>query len=278
ADSRAEPAMPSGVNAWAFLLTARTTSAPTASPTPSHSRRRIFSPDHLAARRARRRCFNSSRISASSAARRRLAAALRTPYESAATLINGLDAAAATTVDTFATLAVTCCTWSVIVSSRASWTLTLSSDTWVCPSEVLTFSIVALTLPRIGPVASATSRSVRVAWSTVCRNRRIGTIAGLATNARAPDRINNAISQPRSCMTRLLRPHGTLHRRRDTTVSVGAALRDRPVWVPNSRGRRGGQPGKARWSAAEGGRSAGEGHPVEDLGRRLGRRAGAGRR
>src|SRR5690348_18291402 len=42
--SRADAAMPSGVNALARFETARTTSAPTASPTPSHSRRFIVHP------------------------------------------------------------------------------------------------------------------------------------------------------------------------------------------------------------------------------------------
>ena len=36
---RTEPAMPDGVNACAFLVIARTASAPTARPTPSHSKR-----------------------------------------------------------------------------------------------------------------------------------------------------------------------------------------------------------------------------------------------
>src|SRR5262249_45494360 len=51
ADCRTEPTMPVGVNDWAFLLTAlltaRTASAPTASPPPSHSRRRIVVSPYL---------------------------------------------------------------------------------------------------------------------------------------------------------------------------------------------------------------------------------------
>src|SRR5262249_33828741 len=119
------------------------------------------------------------------------------------------------------------CTCSVMVSSRASWTLTPSREVCTWPRAVFTFSMVPLTLPSIGPVASATSRSVRVAASTVCRSRRIGTASAITSTANAPDTISSAISQPLRCTTfPPSAPHAHSVDSPDHTVEIGRPLRD----------------------------------------------------
>src|SRR5207253_1765760 len=83
-------------------------------------------------------------------------------------------AAAATTVDRLATLAVTCCTCCVIVSTRASCRFTPSRDTCTWPRVALTFSTVVFAFSRIGPVFVATTRSISVVLSTVRRGPGVG--------------------------------------------------------------------------------------------------------
>src|SRR5207248_2415145 len=84
-------------------------------------------------------------------------------YENAATLTSGFAAAAETTVDRLATFAVTVWACEVIVSSRANWRFTPSSD--VCTWVSAPFTLSTVTLARIsnGPTWSATLSRARVA-------------------------------------------------------------------------------------------------------------------
>jgi len=120
--------------------------------------------------------------------------------------------------DRLATFAVTVWACEVIVSSRANWRFTPSSD--VCTWVSAPFTLSTVTLARIsnGPTWSATLSRARVAASMVRRSRRIGTASTSTSIRNAPAAISAAICppdipvSPHSSHTRSLAPTGRPYR------------------------------------------------------------------